>query len=125
MSRTIAFLTFKLKSQKISNGFYISSNTFEFRILHEYTRCALKLSSRICGNLVPRARDPLDRGAKGSGMVHLLSPQIVDIMYLLLRMCRVFQDGWHANRNRHYFSGYTFISRNKHGDCVHLRDMKV
>ena len=32
-------------------------------------------------NLVPRARDPLGRGTKGSGTIHLFSPQIVEIRY--------------------------------------------
>ena len=32
-------------------------------------------------NLVPRARDPLGRGTKGSGIIHLFSPQIVGIRY--------------------------------------------
>ena len=32
-------------------------------------------------NLVPRARDPLGLGTKGSGIIHLLSPQIVEIRY--------------------------------------------
>ena len=124
MSRTIAFLTFKLKSQKISNGFYISSNTFEFRILHEYTRCALKLSSRICGNLVPTARDPLDRGAKGSGMVHLLSPQIVDIMYYCV--CAEFfkMDGMQTETDTMFQVIHSFHAINI-CDCVQLRDMKV
>ena len=34
-----------------------------------------------CDNLVPRARDPLGRGTKGSGIIHLFSPQILEIRY--------------------------------------------
>ena len=33
------------------------------------------------GNLVPRVRDPLGRGTKGSGIIHLFSPQILEIRY--------------------------------------------
>ena len=32
-------------------------------------------------NLVLRARGPLGRGTKGSGIIHLISPQIVEIRY--------------------------------------------
>ena len=35
----------------------------------------------LCSNLVPRARDPLGRGTKGSGINHLFSPQILEIRY--------------------------------------------
>ena len=33
----------------------------------------------IKANLVPRARDPVGRGTKGSGIIHLFSPQILEI----------------------------------------------
>ena len=43
--------------------------------------CHVLCSSCLKVNLVPRARDPLGRGTKGSGIIHLLSPQIVEIPY--------------------------------------------
>ena len=36
-------------------------------------------------NLVPRARDLLSRGTKGSSIIHLFSPQIVEIRYYCAR----------------------------------------
>ena len=47
-------------------------------------------------NLVPRARDPLGRGTRNP----FFSTNRGDPV--LLRMCKVFQDGGHANRNTHH-----------------------
>lgn len=47
---------------------------------------------------------------KGSGIIHLFSAQILEITIgnpgYLPCMCRMFQDGGHANRNGRGFIGY-------------------
>ena len=47
----------------------------------KHSRRLRYICNSYTANLVPRARDPLGRGTKGSGIVHLFSPQILEIRY--------------------------------------------
>ena len=65
-------------------------------------RLLINIAFNTCCNLVPRVRDPLGRGTI-EGLWH--NPFVFPANpgdSVLLRMCKVFQDGGHANRNRHY-----------------------
>ena len=61
---------------------------YSIRSLYEYQICCpqwRKVWHLTKCNLVPRTHDPLGRGTKGSGIIHLFSPQILEIRYYCAR----------------------------------------
>ena len=49
-----------------------TKNGDEGSFLLQATGLGSRLRLSLYGNLVPRARDPLGRGTKGSGIIHLI-----------------------------------------------------